>query len=60
MAAQTALQQCLDICGFTTQNDCNKIVINEGITSLQDIGLLTNKEIVAMDRDTAGRRTEAT
>ena len=28
MAAQTALEQCLDICGFTTQNDCNKIVIN--------------------------------
>ena len=60
MAAQIALEQCLEICGFTTQNDCNKIVINEGITSLQDIGLLTNKEIVAMARDAAGRRTEAT
>ena len=57
MAAQTALQQCLDICGFTTQNDCNKIVINEGITSLQYIGLLTDKDIFAMARDAAERRT---
>ena len=60
ITAQISLEQCLDICGFTTQNDRNKIMINEGITSLQDIGLLTDKEIVAMARDAAGRRIEAT
>ena len=59
-ADQTALEQCLSICGFTTQNDHNKIVINKGITSLQDIVLLTDKEIVAMARDAAGLRTEVT
>ena len=59
MADQIALKQCLYICGFTTQNDLNKIVINEGIISLQYIGLLTNKEIFAMAHDTEGRQTEA-
>ena len=60
MTAQIALKQCLEICGFTTQNDRNKIVINKGINSLQDNGLLTDKEIVLMACDTLGRRTEAT
>ena len=60
MANRISLKQCLYICGFTTHNDLNKIVINEGITSLQDIGLLTGKEIVTMARDAAERRTEAT
>ena len=60
MTAQIALKQCVDICGFTTQKDRNKIVINVVITSLQDNGLLTNMYIVAMARDAAGRRTEAT
>ena len=60
IASQIALEQCLVICGFTTQSDRDKIVINKGITSLHDIGLLTDKEIVAMACDAAGRRTEAT
>ena len=56
MAAQTALKQCLDICGYTTQNDRNKIVINEGITFLHDIGILTDKEIFLMACNAARRR----
>ena len=60
-----ALEHCLTICGFTTQADRNKIVIHEGINSLSDIGLLStqysvisDKDIVSMAREAAGRRTE--
>jgi hypothetical protein len=55
---EQALRECLQVCGFGHQ-DQNRIIIMEGIVSLDDLGLLTETEIDNMAKNPEGRLTAA-